>query len=86
MQDDVTQLYKSTSKVICDVKNEKSIKYTELCYENDIPMSTYDNIINAKRKTSFYNIAKVIKALGLTFEEFGKRLDKELPNNFLENN
>lgn len=86
MQDDVTQLYKCTSKVICDVKDEKSIKYTELCYANDIPMSTYDDIINAKRKTSFYNIAKVVKALGLTFEEFGKRLDKELPNNFMENN
>ena len=82
MQDEVTQLYKATSRIISDVRKLKGIKYTEFCYENDIPMSTYDDIINAKRQTSFYNIAKVIRALGLSFEEFGRLLDKELPKGF----
>lgn len=86
MQDNVRQLYSAISKVIRKVKDEKGIKYTELCYENEIPMSTYDDIINAKTKASYYTISKIIKGLGLTFEEFGKLLDKELPKDFLDNN
>ncbi len=82
MKDKTTKLYKAISKVLITEKEEKNISYTKLCYENDIPMSTYDDIINAKRKTSFINIAKVVKGLGLTFEEFGKKLDKELGNDF----
>ena len=48
-------------------------------------MSTYDDIVNAKTKASYYNVSKIIKGLGLSFEEFGRLLDKELPENFLEN-
>lgn len=84
MQDDTRQLYIAIAKIICKIKEDKKIKYTELCYANDIPMSTYDDIVNAKTKASFYNISKIIKGLGLTFEEFGKLLDKELPNNLFD--
>jgi len=45
-------------------------------------MSTYDDIMNAKEKASFYNVARVIKALDLSFEDFGKKLDKELGKDF----
>ena len=48
-------------------------------------MSTYDTVINASAKSSFYNIAKIIKALGLNFEEFGKLLDEELPATYWDN-
>lgn len=82
MQDKTQKLYRAISNVLCKVKNEKSIKYTNLCYENDIPPSTFDDIINAKNKSSFINIAKVTKALGLTFEDFGKLLDEELGKDF----
>ncbi len=85
MQDDIKQLYEAISRVICKVKKDKGIKYTNLCYENDIPMSTYDDIVNAKTKASYYNVSKITKALGLSFEEFGKLLDNELSDNFMEN-
>lgn len=85
MQDDVKFLYKAIAKVILDVKQEKGIKYTDFCYENEIPMSTFDDIINAKTKASYYNVAKVVKGLGLNFEEFGRLLDEKLPDNFLNN-
>ncbi len=85
MQENSKMLYKAVAVVISEQKDLKGIKYTELCYENEIPMSTYDDIINAKTKASFYNIAKVVKALDLSFEEFGKLLDKKLPKNFLDN-
>lgn len=83
MQDDIKTLYKAIAKILYDVKLKKGIKYTDICYGNGIPMSTYDDIINAKTKASYYNIAKIIKGLGLSFEEFGKMLDSELPNDFL---
>ena len=85
MQEEVKQLYTAISRIIVKIKEEKGIKYTELCYENEIPMSTYDDIVNAKTKASYYIVSKIIKGLGLSFEEFGKLLDKELPENFLEN-
>lgn len=85
MQDDVKFLYEAIAKVILDVKQEKGIKYTDFCYENEIPMSTFDDIINAKTKASYYNVAKVVKGLGLNFEEFGRLLDEKLPDNFLNN-
>ena len=83
MQNNSKLLYKAISKVINKTRLEKHIKYTDFCYENDIPMSTYDAIINATAQSSFYNISKVIRALDLSFEEFGALLDKELPENFM---
>ena len=79
MQEDSKTLYKAISNVIHKVRTNKDIKYTDFCYENDIPMSTYDAIINASTQSSCYSISKVIKALGLNFEQFGALLDKELP-------
>ena len=84
MQDDIKQLYKTISYIIDSKRKELGIKYTDFCLGNDIPTSTYDDIINANRQSSFFNIAKVVKALDLSFEEFGKLLDKELPQNFLK--
>jgi len=85
MQGNSLILYKAISKVIHTTRLSKGIKYTDFCYENDIPMSSYDAIINATNQTTYYNIAKVVKALGLSFEEFGKMLDEELPKNFMTN-
>ena len=84
MQDDVKKLYKAVSAVLQKARKDKGITYTFLCYENDIPMSTYDDIINAKTKASFYNIARIINALDLSYEEFGKLLDKKLSDNIFE--
>jgi len=84
MQDESKILYKAVAKVVHEQRVKNNRSYTEFCYENDIPMSTYDDIINAKTKASFYNISKLVKALGLNFEEFGKLLDENLPKNFMK--
>ena len=86
MQKDSEILYQAISKVITNVRESKGIKYTDFCYGNDIPMTTYDSIINASVQSSFYNISKIVKALGLTYEEFGKLLDKELPKDYYSEN
>ncbi len=83
MQDNSKLLYEAISRVIHKIRTQRGIKYTNFCYENDIPMSTYDAVINATAQSSFYNITKITKALGLSFEEFGALLDKELPENFM---
>lgn len=85
MQEDSKILYEAISRVVHKVRTDRNIKYTDFCYENDIPMSTYDAIINASAQSSCYNIAKVIKGLGLNFKEFGTLLDKELPTTYWDN-
>ena len=85
MQENSKILYKTIAKIIKKERKKKWYKYTLFCYENDIPTTTYDNIINVKSQATFFNIAKIIKALGFTFEDFGKILDKELPENLFEN-
>ena len=85
MQYEAQILHNKISEIITRTREGKGITYTDFCLGNDIPTSTYDAIINAKSKTYFYNIAKVVKALGLSFEEFGKMLDDELPENFMNN-
>jgi predicted transcriptional regulator len=85
MQEDAQILHNTISKIITNVRTDKGISYTDFCLGNEIPSSTYDAIIKANNKTYFYNIAKVVKALGLSFEEFGKMLDEELPENFMNN-
>ncbi len=83
MQENSKKLYKTIGKILHNERIKSGIKYTDFCYENDISMSTYDNIINGSKQITFFNIAKVVKALNLSFEEFGRYLDKELPENFL---
>ena len=83
MQESAKILYKSIASVIKKARLENELNYTDFCYENDIPMSTYDYILLAKTQASFFNVAKVVKALGLSFEEFGRLLDKELPDDFM---
>ncbi len=85
MQEEAKILQRAVSDIITKTRERKEISYTDFCLGNDIPTSTYDAIIKAESRTYFFNIAKVVKALGLSFEEFGKMLDNELPENFMSN-
>ena len=85
MQENSKILYSAIAKIIKTTRKQKGYQYTLFCYENDIPTTTYDNIVNVKNQATFFNVAKIIKALGFTFEDFGKLLDKELPENLFDN-
>ena len=78
MQDDDLKLYIAVGKVLRKVRMEKDLKFTIFCYENDISKSTLNNIENGTKQTYFSKIAKVVSSLDMSFEEFGKLLDKEL--------
>lgn len=85
MQDEAKILYNIVSEIIQEARKEKGIGYKDFCHENDIPTTTYDNIINAKTQATFYNIAKLVRATGYNFTKFGALLDKKLPKSFWEN-
>ncbi len=85
MQENDAKLYKSIGEVLREERKKKNLKFTIFCYENDIAKSTLNTIEKGETQTYFSNIAKVVKALDLSFEEFGKLLDKKLPKNFLDN-
>ena len=80
MQDDDLKLYIAVGKVLRKVRMKKDLKFTIFCYENDISKSTLNNIENGTKQTYFSKIAKVVSSLDMSFEEFGKLLDKELNN------
>ena len=78
MQDKCRKFYKKVSKILKQERLKRNMKFTIFCYENDIATSVLNTIENGDTKTYFYNIARVVNALGISFEEFGKMLDDEL--------
>lgn len=85
MQDNNEKLQKAIGKVISSERKRRKLKFTIFCYENDISKTTLYMIEKGKNKSYTTSLFKIIKALGMTYEEFGKLLDKELPENFMEN-
>lgn len=81
MQEKYRKFYKSVAEVL-RTERKKSAKFTIFCYENDIAKSLLNTIENGNTQTYFANVARVVKALGLSFEEFGKLLDDELGKDF----
>ena len=85
MQDRNKILQESIGRVIKKVRKNKNFKFTIFCYENDISKTTLHMIENGKNKPYVTSLFNVIRALGLTFEEFGALLDKELPATYWSN-
>lgn len=85
MQGQKKTLYEAVGKVIRTRRKELGQKLTIFCYENDIPTTTLTSLEKAKTEACFYNIYKIAKALNLSFEEFAKLLEKELPDDFMKN-
>ncbi|MBE7708165.1 MAG: helix-turn-helix transcriptional regulator [Cyanobacteria bacterium SIG27] len=82
MQEKDAKIYSIVSKILREERKKKNLKFTIFCYENDIATSVLNTIEKGDTKTYFSNIARVVKALGLSFEEFGKMLDEELGKDF----
>ncbi len=82
MQERDLKLYKTVGKILKQKRKEKGLKFTIFCYENDIATSSLNLIENGASQAYFSKIAKVAKALGMSFEEFGRILDEELGENF----
>ncbi len=78
MQDNERKFSEIIGRVIKNLRQNNPKKYVIFCDENCIADSTLNNIESGSRSPKLYTIARIIKALGLSFKEFGEILDKEL--------
>ena len=85
MQDRDRILQEAIGRVIQKVRKQKNFKFTIFCYENDISKTTLYMIEKGKNKPYVTSLCEIIESLGLSYEEFGALLDKELPPEYWNN-
>ena len=84
MQISDEKFYKNVGKILKNKRLKKGLKFTIFCYENDIAKSSLNLIENGASQAYFSKIARVIQALDMSFEEFGKLLDREISKDFFK--
>ena len=77
-------MQKAIGQVIYNERKRRNLKFTIFCYENDISKTTLYMIEQGKNRTYSTNLFRIVQALGLSFEEFGRLLKEELPDGFGE--
>ena len=85
MQQRDLKLYKAIANVLRNERKRKNSKFTIFCYENDISKTTLYMIEKGKNKPYVTSLCEIIKALGVSYGEFGALLDKELPQEYWNN-
>ena len=85
MQISDEKFYKNVGKILKNKRLEKGLKFTIFCYENDIAKSSLNLIENGASQAYFSKIARVVQALDMSFEEFGRLLDREISKDFFKN-
>lgn len=85
MQDKNKILQKAIGRAVEKIRKQKHLKFTIFCYENDISKTTLYMIEKGKNKPYITSLCEIIRALGVSFEEFGALLDKELPQEYWDN-
>ena len=75
-------MQKAIGQVIYKERKRRNLKFTIFCYENDISKTTLYMIEQGKNRTYSTNLFRIVQALGLSFEEFGRLLKEELPEDY----
>ncbi len=78
MQDNEIKFSKIIGKIIKSQRQKSGKKYVLICDENSIADSTLDAVEKGIRSPKLYTVLRIIKALDLSFSEFGEILDNEL--------
>ena len=79
MQEDEINFAKEVGKLIKRLRKENPKKYVIFCDENGIAPTTLDTLEKGVSSPKFYTVLRIIGALNLSCEEFGKLVDKEIP-------
>lgn len=79
MQQEEKIIAEAIGKIIKNARKQKSINYNVFCDTNLIPSSTLDTLEKGQYSPKFYTVFKAMKALNLSFADFAKLLEKELP-------
>ena len=77
MQQEEKIIAKAIGKVIKNARKQKAVNYSVFCDTNLIP--TLDTLEKGQYSPKFYTVFKAIKALNMTFADFAKLLENELP-------
>lgn len=81
MQEQELKFAKIVGGLIKKLRKENPKKYVIFCDENGIAPTTLDTLEKGISSPKFYTILRIIGALGISCEEFGKIIDKEIPRN-----
>lgn len=85
MKDYTTVLQEAIAEIVYEERMRRGLKFTIFCYENDFPTTTYYMLERNGSKSSAVMLFKAIHALGLSFEEYGARLDEKMRKWYAEN-
>ncbi|MCM1003717.1 MAG: helix-turn-helix domain-containing protein [Candidatus Gastranaerophilales bacterium] len=84
MQENEYKFSKLIGELLKELRKSNTKKYVMFCDENGIADSTLQNIEAGLRSPKLYTVCRIIKALGLSFEEFGAILDKKIDKDIFE--
>lgn len=74
--EDILQI--AIGRAIRKERIRRGIKFTIFCYEHGFPTTTLYMLEKGNSKSSAVFVFKVVEDLGLTFQEFGVLVDKEV--------
>ncbi len=78
MQECELKFAKEVGKLIKRLRKEYPKKYVIFCDENGIAPTTLDTLEKGISSPKFYTLMRIIGAMDLTLEEFGKIFDREI--------
>lgn len=81
--DKKTILLKAIGKVVHEKRKELNKGILLLSYEYDLSSNSLEKIEKGLRDAQISTIWKISNALGMSFDEFIKRVIEELPKNFM---
>lgn len=86
MQENEEKFAQITGGIIKELRQNNPKKYVMFCDESGLPNSTLNNVERGTRSPKLYTIARIVKALGISFKEFGEIMDNKIPEQLLNYN
>ncbi len=75
-------VFEAIANIIREEREKQNKSQRILADEFDIPKSIVSRLENAKNPPMFLSVFVICEALGITFSEFARRLEKYLPEGF----
>ncbi len=72
-------LLNAIGKIIRRERMKRAGKFTIFCYENDVAKTSMYMLEHARNKAFITTLFRITRLLGMSFEEFGRELDKLVP-------
>ena len=77
-------LAQAVAKLLKEIRQKNGKSLNLFCNEYAIPTSTLNDLENAKGNIKLFSLYKILNAYGYSIVDFIKKLNKELPENYLK--